>query len=1736
MSPSNNFNTPTARPTPNRLHPSQQPLSAAPPQSMPSASTLAMSQMSFAHERVRHRIATQVDEEDVKKFVNTLHNFVRYTTNLVHSKNSKVSSKLSATANLSNLMDLYRVIRANPTRETISRTPLKLLTDVVSLLQARVKESLCSISKADQASGVKFFNPSLALVSAATILSLLCAPNAPRNLLVDDLLEQIVDLLRLVAHSVIFPTFDPMYKHSNTKSTFQTEPPLSPDSNSSNEVPSNEIHQEGGEFSKTLRVQQTNDFAALNPAAKECILDHFNLLLDEFRALFQVERHLPAPVVSVCSSVCVQCMPASGLTRIQFHAFQTISLIFSCYPSHRLGVLDELRDALTVIPSSKKDLRTYRLPDSRHSVRFTSSLACVLLCIATSNERADSSPVVPHISDVNREESFAMSCRAKIGRFNQSVKIAIHLLDPFLVRVFADRDSEFRTAFQSFVDDLLTLYGRPEWPSVETLLQTLSFAAVTKLRAEQENTVIARGFAVDLLGAIASKMCEVYGIQSLRHKDLHHLPQFASSSMAILEGHREDLLIFLRSDKSVVFSAAHSYFENLIFREDLIILRRHVNGESVKSLDAPNGSNVSLDNDEGLFGLDTEASNRLKQITVRRAEKVNLRHERGDVVSRTSAEKAFRAIGVHGSLVSGFEALLETILDGLRDSSPTIRAKAIRALSSINNSCHTFLQISPKVLHHILDSCRDVSILVRDAALDLLSRPLLISDSERNQIVSSESQTQSDASLSWDSEFFGQIFETVLRRLSDTATSVRKRAVSIAHSVLSDAMRRKARQTNAPLRNLAYDHEPDVYEKMVVRICSSIVPRLDDPESSVKAATEKVLRYALFLFDKSSSASEIFDGDPDIALTLAERLTSVFLNLQPKLHTSFLARIVDESLLCKQKSLLLAIVSSSIDQLHSYEASVSTILGERSLPTLSVNEQRIVRDLSARRVSCSSVILAFALLDSSLVESHCRSLAPVLKDVIDGEVTEADLFTVQKILQVLEVGLNQDEIKNPEFLKEVLNDVETIVCQSPTTILEDAAVRCMCTVFRVSDGVSGNVILRIAKVFKEFLDNMVESSNSHKQCSAKEIASLERNGRCAAVRLGLLSRFGTFDRPFVLETFTTLSAMCDAITRFDWSDQLVKASVRALSHFLVRNRSYLGDGAKCFVKLIERVNFEMAHLSSASSVNLAELLSKENRSNGIKLCVLQGFHDLLKDEEDRNSSGNTSSDFTTESHCADHPKSKGRTDSQNTISEPSLAAEEDAEAGFLALAAQLMLPSVMECTYSSSSALRRIVASIVGLLVRQGLLLPATVVPCLLTLLLDQDVVCKHLSMRVISFLAERHSAMLASAIMPAIRTCFKHAFDVYHGSRDRAASGQTSQNRVDSLSSLSLEVLRDIAIDAKTGQSVFSPVFMALRRDQRKSILESMIREFNPGLVIVRRREEVKTRIGETQILTGSSETNKSNSSQNESDGNSADGVEIREVEDIGRKECSLATLFFFGITLACLDFTNGAGIGGSLAHGGGTVNADSKMKTAREDVSELVGVMTRIISNSGQAVLRAVKNVRCRGVTDCVSRERLLRWVVQICLLLQVKHHLKIERWKPLLDSEDNANTCCHVPCISIDTEVVEKVGWRETVEYEDIGDSVFERQLDLFKRLMTDDAIDDRDVSSGRRRRGHGSRSDLRPSMASKVIVKNCGKRMRHSNRRISTHRARKRLRVKKDYGGFDVALKSDSSESNETDSDN
>jgi hypothetical protein len=127
------------------------------------------------------------------------------------------------------------------------------------------------------------------------------------------------------------------------------------------------------------------------------------------------------------------------------------------------------------------------------------------------------------------------------------------------------------------------------------------------------------------------------------------------------------------------------------------------------------------------------------------------------LLSESESQRVAAQVLVHsGALVSLFPLMLRALLVLLADKSKASRARALKALVGIVDA-NPRLLLEPSTRRAISDRCLDTATSVRDAALELIGKYLVLGDNE----------------------LIEQFLPVTLERARDTGVSVRKRVVQI---------------------------------------------------------------------------------------------------------------------------------------------------------------------------------------------------------------------------------------------------------------------------------------------------------------------------------------------------------------------------------------------------------------------------------------------------------------------------------------------------------------------------------------------------------------------------------------------------------------------------------------------------------------------------------------------------------------------------------------------------------------------------------------------------------------------------------------------------------------------------------------------------------------------------------------------------------------------------------------------
>jgi cohesin loading factor subunit SCC2 len=149
--------------------------------------------------------------------------------------------------------------------------------------------------------------------------------------------------------------------------------------------------------------------------------------------------------------------------------------VFDVYPQHRTGIIEEIVSLLWKLPSSKRSLRSYHLPDeeSKQIQMLTALILQIVQCSVDLGEGGvDSKPDVAG-ADV-KVAGAAVEATAPVRFFEPAMDTTSYFWKHVLHRWAAPKaqdGADVRAIVENLVLDLLTTLNVPEFPAASLLLQ-----------------------------------------------------------------------------------------------------------------------------------------------------------------------------------------------------------------------------------------------------------------------------------------------------------------------------------------------------------------------------------------------------------------------------------------------------------------------------------------------------------------------------------------------------------------------------------------------------------------------------------------------------------------------------------------------------------------------------------------------------------------------------------------------------------------------------------------------------------------------------------------------------------------------------------------------------------------------------------------------------------------------------------------------------------------------------------------------------------------------------------------------------------------------------------------------------------------------------------------------------------------------------------------------------------------
>ncbi|KAL9157838.1 hypothetical protein ABFS82_08G029700 [Erythranthe guttata] len=954
------------------------------------------------------------------------------------------------------LKALVNDIMSIRSKNILHMVPMDILSKTLQILDHQIHraEGLsiddCENLDADAVSSIH-----CALESIHAALAILAYDGLPKQLYKEENIERILEFARHQILDVMFAC-DPAYRALHKPNYDVTL--------------DDEEDEEAGHIGSASKKRRTSKSARVKKSTANRMSTTANVILQKLctiltflKQLLSIERLSDSCILQLVRTS-LQTLLVDNIQLLQLKAIGLIGGVYYSYTQHRSYMMDETLQILLKLPLSKRVPRTYHLPDEeqRQIQLVTALLIQMIHYSANLPEVLRQTSGNPSL-DITIDADYPSKCHEAVTE--SCCLFWSRVLERYTGTKNQDA-SELKAIMENLVIDLLTTLNLPEYPASAPILEVLCVLLLQNAGPKSKD-IAARTMAIDLLGTIAARLkhdailCrkEKFWIVQVLMNSESSDPSYArdvcsicldsttEGSIYVCQGCNRPFHVDCMGGREQDAPSGNFECQICLCDKQLLVLKTYCesqNKDDQKQNRSRSGKssratatkqeitqqmllNYLQDSSSAdelhlftrwfylcLWYKDDPASQqKFFYFLARMKSRAILRDfsSFSSFLTRDSVKKITLALGQNSSFARGFDKILQVLLASLRENSPGIRAKAMRAVSII-------VEADPEVLGDKLVQTAvegrfcDSAISVREAALELVGRHIA---------------SHPDVGLKY--------FEKVAERIKDTGVSVRKRAIKIIKDMCTSSA--------------DFSH--------YTTACVEIISRINDEESSIQDLVCKTF-YEFWFEEPCASQTHIFKDGSCVPLELAKKTEQVVEMLRRMSSHQTLAVVIKRNLALDffpQSSKAAGINPVLLASVRRRCELMCKCLLEKVLQVAETNSE----EGEGRMLPYVLLLHAFCLVDPTLCapasdpSQFVITLQPYLKSQSDNRVAaqllESILFIIDTVLPLLR--------KLPQnVLEELEQDLKQMIVRHSFLTVVHACIKCLCSAGKVSGkGASG---------------------------------------------------------------------------------------------------------------------------------------------------------------------------------------------------------------------------------------------------------------------------------------------------------------------------------------------------------------------------------------------------------------------------------------------------------------------------------------------------------------------------------------------------------------------------------------------------------------------------------------------------------------------------------------------------------
>ncbi|XP_051539600.1 nipped-B-like protein B isoform X2 [Myxocyprinus asiaticus] len=557
-------------------------------------------------------------------------------------------------------------------------------------------------------------------------LNIMTSARMPKAVYIEDVIERVLQYSKFHLQNTLYPQYDPVYR-------------VNP-------------HGGGTLSSKSKRAKCSTHKQRVTVMLYNKVCD----VISNLSELLEIQLMTDTTILQV-SSLGITPFFVENVSELQLCAINLVTAVFSRYEKHRQLILEEIFTSLARLPTSKRNLRNYRLNSSDVDgepmyIQMVTALVLQLIqCVVH----------LPSDKDADDENDRKVDQDVLItNSYETAMRTAQNFLSVFLKKCGSKQgEDDYRPLFENFIQDLLSTVNKPDWPAAELLLSLLGRLLVHQFSNKQTEMAL-RVASLDYLGTVAARLRKDAVTSKMDQRSIDRILGESSGSDEVQQLQKA-LLSYLdenvETDPSLLF--ARNFYIAQWFRDTSTETEKAM--KSQRDDDSSDGLHHAKDIETTSEILQKAEARKkfLRSVIKTTPSKFSSLRANSDTVDYEDSCLIVRYLASMRPFAQSFDIYLTQILRVLGESAIAVRTKAMKCLSEV-------VAVDPSILAR-LDMQRGVhgrlmdnSTSVREAAVELLGRFVL----SRPQLTE-------------------QYYDMLIERILDTGISVRKRVIKILRDI-----------------------------------------------------------------------------------------------------------------------------------------------------------------------------------------------------------------------------------------------------------------------------------------------------------------------------------------------------------------------------------------------------------------------------------------------------------------------------------------------------------------------------------------------------------------------------------------------------------------------------------------------------------------------------------------------------------------------------------------------------------------------------------------------------------------------------------------------------------------------------------------------------------------------------------------------------------------------------------------